>query len=102
MTFASPLDITSRIGSPRPRCPDAGGDFHYFVNRLVNQVKPAIHAHRRVQLRVAVNRMPVPLERPVGEPMSSGTAAPKLGLCELLRKRAFLLVLAGGSLSVGS
>ena len=83
----------------RPRCPDAGGDFSYFVNRLVNQVEPALRAYRRVHPRFAVNCMPVPLERPVGEPVSTGSAAPELGPRELLRNRTFLLFQARGTLS---
>src|SRR5438132_3575082 len=42
----------------RPRCPDAGGDFSYFVNRLVNQVEPALRAYRRVHPRFAVIACP--------------------------------------------
>src|SRR5437016_8633999 len=43
--------------------------------------------------------MPVPLERPVGEPVSTGSAAPKLGPRELFRNRTFLLFQARGTLS---
>src|SRR5256885_5400277 len=43
--------------------------------------------------------MHVPPERPVGGPMSTGSAAPKLGPRELLRNRTFLLFQARGTLS---
>src|SRR5207253_9798923 len=43
--------------------------------------------------------MPVPGDRPIGEPVSTGSAVLELGPRELLRNRTFLLFQARGTLS---